>query len=264
MSDVKNQIQLSFSESLSEKLLSVQDALPSGFNQQRFVQNCLSVMNEHPEYKKYGANELITGCMKAAYLGLSLSMKEAYLIPYGNKLQFQTDYKGDLKFTKAYSTRPIKDIYAKVVRKGDDFIEKIVEGHPTIDFNPLPFNGGDIVGAFAVCLFEDGGMLYETMSIQDIQSVRNNYSSAKNSKAWQCSLDEMCKKTVLRRLTKHIDKNIDSVEAIKAFEEGSGMTFEKPQPSDIVADPFAEQEEIIVESVDVTEPDGSLDDELPF
>lgn len=41
---------------------------------------------------------------------------------------------------KQYSVRPIKDIYAKVVREGDEFEEIIEKGIPTINFRPKPFS----------------------------------------------------------------------------------------------------------------------------
>lgn len=220
-----NEVQVKFSDQLNDKLISVENALPKDFNRERFVQNCLAVMNETPQLAKINKSETIQGLLKGAYLGLDFMNRECYLIPYGNSVQFQTDYKGEVKFTKKYSTRKIMDIYAKVVREGDSFTEEIIDGRPSIDFKPLTFNKGNIIGAFAVVLFKDGGMMYEVMSVEDINSVRQNYSKASQSKAWKNSFDEMCKKTVLRRLCKHIDTDFESVEAHSAWEDGSGMEF---------------------------------------
>jgi len=223
-----NEVAVKFSEQLTDKLVSVSTALPKDFNRERFVQNCLAVLNETPALAKINPAQTIQGLLKGAYLGLDFMKKECYLIPYGNSVQFQTDYKGECKFLKRYAIRPVLDIYAKVVREGDEFIEEIVDGHPTIQFRPKTFNNADIIGAFAVVLFKDGGLLYETMSIDDIQSVRNNYSKASQSKAWKYSLGEMCRKTVLRRLSKHVDTDFESVEAHSAWEDGSGMDFSTP------------------------------------
>ena len=220
-----NDVQVRFSDQLNDKLVSVENALPKDFNRERFVQNCIAVMNENPDLAKINKAEMIQGLVKGAYLGLDFMNRECYLIPYGNSVQFRTDYKGEVKFTKKYSTRKIMDIYAKVVREGDTFVEEIKDGRPSIDFRPLTFNKGAIVGAFAVVLFKDGGMMYEVMSVDDINSVRNNYSRASQSKAWKNSYDEMCKKTVLRRLCKHIDTDFESIEAHDAWEDGSGMEF---------------------------------------
>ena len=223
-----NEVAIKFSDKLTDKLISVESALPKDFNRERFVQNCLAVMNENPGLAKINPAQVIQGLCKGAYLGLDFMSRECYLIPYGNSVQFQTDYRGEIKFIKKYSIRKIKDIYAKVVREGDEFIEKITDGQPSIDFKPVVFNDSDIIGAFAVVLFQDGGLSYETMSVKDINSVRNNYSKASQSKAWKYSFDEMCKKTVLRRLAKHISTDFESVEAYSAWEDGSGMDFATP------------------------------------
>ena len=247
-----NEVSVKFSDQLSDKLVSVEKALPRDFNKERFVQNCLAVANEKPELMKINRAEVIQGLVKAAYLGLDFARKECYLIPYGNSVQFQTDYKGEVKFVKRYAIRQIKDVYAKVVREGDFFEEKIVDGKPSIDFKPVPFNDGNIIGAFAVVLYMDGGMEYETMTTKDINSVRNNYSKAVNSKAWKNSFDEMAKKTVLRRLCKHIETDFETVEAQKAWDEGSGMEFSntnKPVNEGEVFNAFEEVEEITITEI---------------
>lgn len=220
-----NEVQLTFGDKLVDQLTTVQKALPADFNQTRFVQNALSVLNGNPMLQKCSRTSLMEGLLKGAYLGLDFSMKECYLIPYGSEATFQTDYKGEIKFTKKYSKQPIKDIYAKVVRKGDDFEEKIIDGHPSIDFKPIPFNDEDVVGVFAICLFENGSMIYETMSIREVNAVRNNYSKQAQGNAWKKSFEEMAKKVVLRRLCKHIDTDFESVEMHNAWEEASGMEF---------------------------------------
>ena len=152
----ENEVAVSFGQQLTDKLIDVEQALPKDFNKTRFVQNCLAVLNEKPELAKINKAQLQLGLLKGAYLGLDFMNKECYLIAYGNGVQFQTDYKGEIKFTKRYSIRPIKDIYAKVVRDGDEFEEKIIDGQASINFKPKSFNNGEILGAFAVCLFQDG------------------------------------------------------------------------------------------------------------
>ena len=261
-----NEVAVKFSDQLTDRLVSVETALPKDFNRERFVQNCLAVMNETPQLAKINTAQTIQGLLKGAFLGLDFMSGECYLIPYSNSVQFQTSYRGECKFTKRYSTRKIMDIYAKVVRDGDTFVEEIKDGKPSIDFKPIPFSKADIIGAFAVVLFKDGGMLYEVMSVDDINNVRNNYSKASQSKAWKNSFDEMCKKTVLRRLCKHIDTDFESVEAHSAWEDGSGMDFATPitpindreEVIDVFEDVSGEQEiEVMAEEIDAMEmPEG--------
>ena len=211
-----------FSEQLTTSLTVVKDALPKELNIPRFVQNAVALLNDNPTLtsfaQKYGTMQIKQGLMKSAYLGLDAINKECYLIPYGNQLNFMIDYRGNVKLAKKYSIRPIKDIYAKIVREGDEIIEKVVNGEPTLDFTPMPFNNGKIIGAFAVCLYKDGGMEYDTMSLQELENTRSA-SKAKNSPAWQKFTGEMYKKTVLHRLCKHIELEFDNPEQTTLFRE---------------------------------------------
>lgn len=217
---------LSFSESLQNALVKNTEALPTDFNKARFVQNALAFMNSNDDLQKWvgshqnGVAQAQECLLKGAYLGLDFFNKECYAIPYGNKLTFMVDYRGAEKLCRKYSTRPIKDIYAKIVREGDLFEEKITNGKQTINFRPLAFNNGQVVGAFAVCMFRDGGMQLDTMSLEELETTRSA-SKASNSPAWKKFTTEMYKKTVLHRLCKHIGLDFDNPSQSQAFYEDS-------------------------------------------
>lgn len=208
-----------FSVTLTEKLNSVSEALPKDFNKSRFVQNTLSLLNDNPDLAKYGQAQLVSGLMKGAYLGLDFFSKESYLVPYGSKLNYQTSYKGAQKLVKKYSIRPVKDIYAKLVREGDLFEEEIKDGDPNFTFKPKAFNDGAIIGAFAVVLFADGGMQYEVMSLKELENTRKQ-SKAQNSPAWKNFTGEMYRKTVIHRLCKHIEIDFENPTQQSAFLAG--------------------------------------------
>ena len=221
-------------------------ALPKNFNKQRFMQNCMTVLQDGTaDFSKCDAKSVVRTLLKGAFLGLDFFNGECYAIPYGSNVNFQTDYKGEIKLCKRYSSYPIKDIYAKVVRDGDEFIETIENGNQTVSFTPKPFNDGNIIGAFAVCLYMDGGMIYDTMSVSEIEHTRTVFSKAPNSKAWKESYGEMCKKTVLRRLCKLVDLNFDTAEAMQAFEDGSDFDVKgkkiEPEPAVDVFDTEAKE-----------------------
>ena len=250
-----------FSIVLADKLDSVSDALPKDFNKARFVQNALALVNENPNIAKYGQQKIMAGLLKGAYLGLDFYSKECYLVPYGNDLNYQTDYRGAKKLAKKYSIRPIKDIYAKLVHEGDLFEEKIIGGEQSFDFKPKPFNDGKIIGAFAVVLYTDGGMAYDTMSLADLENTRKS-SKASNSPAWKNFTGEMYKKTVLHRLCKHIELDFENPTQQNMFL--SGMEIETDQQK-IAENEIAENansvdfpEDVVVESKVVEESDGQV------
>ena len=184
-------------------LPSISEALPAGFNKARFVQNAVALMQDNKELAKYPQSKIVPGLLKGAYLGLDFFAKECYLIPYGQDLQFQIDYKGQVKLVKKYSVRPVEEIFARIVREGDEFSEEIVNNEPVVNFKPKPFNTGKIVGAFAVCRYKDGGAKVEVMSAEQLDAVKR-MSKAQTGTAWKFFPEEMYKKTVIRRLCKGI------------------------------------------------------------
>jgi len=227
---------------LTSLLVSKAEALPKEFNQTRFIQNALSVLHDVEGIEKCEPIAVARGLLKGAFLGLDFFNKECYVIVYGGKPHFQTDYKGERKLCKKYSSTPILDIYAKIVREGDELTIKIKEGKQTLDFFPKAFSNAPIVGVVAVALFKDGSLVYETMSIQEMEEVRKTYSKAPTSKAWEKSTGEMYKKTVLRRLCKNIDLCFEKAEQDEAFEDGGDMeikNYVNKEKEVEAVDPFA-------------------------
>ena len=109
---------------LTKKLTENKEALPAGFNQQRFILNCITVIQDMMKDDKKKAQlekinpETIPVCLaKAAYLGLDFFNGECYAIPYGGNLTFQTDYKGEIKLCKRYSKNKLnaKDVYVRTL-----------------------------------------------------------------------------------------------------------------------------------------------------
>lgn len=234
---------------LSESLEKQVKALPKEFNKQRFLQNCMTVLQDgQADFSKCEATTVVRTLLKGAFLGLDFFNGECYAIPYGNQCNFQTDYKGEIKLCKRYSKNPIKDIYAKVVKEGDVFEEEIVDGRQTVNFKPKSFNDGNIIGAFAIVLYQDGSLMYDTMSKAEIEHTRQTFSKAANSKAWKESYGEMCKKTVLRRLCKLIDLDFDTAEQCQAFEDGSEFDVkekDKPKEKYRANDVYAQRDDIV-------------------
>lgn len=233
--------------------------LPKELNTTRFVQNCITLFYEHPELKRFNKTDIAVGLMKGAVLGLDFMSRECYLIPYSNKLNFQTDYKGDVKVVRRYAKRPVLDIYAEVVREGDKFERKIVDNETIINFEQVPFSTKNIVGAFAIVKYKDGGVECETMSTEDLEGVRQVFSKSKNSPAWttKATVGEMYKKTVLRRLCKKITIDFESVERQLAFDEGSDMNFKQVRANEDKVDVIdvsnqAVDESEVVEQVEET------------
>ncbi|HIW33381.1 MAG TPA: recombinase RecT [Candidatus Paenibacillus intestinavium] len=220
------------------------DALPTGFNKIRYLQNSKAYLAEIEDINNYKAEDIAQQLFKGAVLGLDFLNKECHVIFDKGKVGFQTDYKGEMKLAKKHSVRPLLDIFAKIVRAGDEFRELVDEGKPKVHFNPLPFNNSEIVGSFAVALFADGGMIYETMSAEEIELVRKHYGKKRDNDTWDKSKGELSKRTVLRRLCKMIDIDFDAEQRL-AFEDGSEFEFNK-EPRPVQVNPLNESESEVI------------------
>ena len=232
----------SFSTSLTNTLMESRDALPKDLNTTRFVTNAVALLNGNEMLAKFakanGTGQIKAGLLRGAVLGLDALSKEFYLIPYANKLEFMVDYRGAVKLVKKYSLRPIKDIYARVVKQGDEFTTGIDRNGQYVDFKPIPFNDGAPVGVFAVCMFEDGGMLIDTMSKAEVENSRKQ-SKAANSPAWTKFWGEMAKKTVLHRLCKMIQIDFENPKQREEFDEDGAI--EKTEYKGSIPNPFSEE-----------------------
>lgn len=228
-------------------------AMPKNFNQTRFLQNCIAVMQDTKDIEKCTPISIARCMIKGAYLGLDFFRKECYAIPYLNtdtnqkELNFQTDYKGEIKLCRQYSVNPIQDIYANVVREGDLLEIRVEAGRQIVNFNPVMFNNKPIIGAFAVVVYKDGGMNYVAMSPEEIKYVRDKFSKAPGSPAWVKSEGEMFKKVPLRRLMKMINLEFNVAEQDEAFEEGALTTMDSTKRiiDTTVADPWNKKAETV-------------------
>ena len=242
-----------FTEMMTLTLTEVKDALPSDFSIPRFVQNAVALLNNNKplaQYAKtYGTSRIKQGLLLGAYLGLDSLNQEFHLIPYGAELNFQKDYRGARKLIMKYSIRPVKDVYAMLIREGD-FLEEVVEmGVRNVNFKPLPLNRGKTVGAFAVVLYEDGGVAYDVMNIDELEATRKK-SKAANAMAWKDFPGEMQKKTVLHRLSKQIPLDFANQQQKDAFMADMAIDTEKTDYSEEITDPFAQSEVVEGEVID--------------
>lgn len=243
--------------SLADRLTNEVEALPKGFNANKFILNSIEVL-KNTKLSNIPPANIINVLMKGAYLGLDFFRQECYCIPFGGKAEFMMDYKGEVKLAKLHSIKPVFEIYAEVVREGDEYEKVTVQSQRFINHKPKRFNNGKIEGAYAVVKYVDGSSDMVEVSVEDIEKIRNTYSKAPNSGAWVNRYVEMCKKTVLRLLCKNIQLDF-TTEQFEAYQEGGDCEFEKPKIVEKAVNPFDTPEvveaEVVNEEVPPEEPE---------
>ena len=141
--------------------------------------------------------------------GLNPAKNQCYFIPYGNKMQLQRSYHGNVMMLKRDAGA--QDVVAQVIYKGR--IKAIK--HEQEFFN---IDKENIIGAYCTIVFNDGRDNYiEVMTIEQIKQAWMQSSMIKDEKALQNSKthnnfkEEMAKKTVINRAAKrYINTSTDS------------------------------------------------------
>ena len=243
-----------FSTILTNSLMESKEALPFNFNVARFVQNSIALLNGNETLlkysKEYGNAPIKQGLMRGAFLGLDALSEEFWLIQYRKDLKFSLSYRGMIKLMKQYSIKPIADIFAEVVKQGDDYKRWTDDSGQHFKYEPIPFNGGAVIGAFAVCKYVDGTQLVEEMNKLELEKTRQK-SKMSNGMAWNDYTEEMYKKTVIRRLNKRVPITFDNPQQKEIYDEDGAINLSKPVIEEQVPDIFQEAEVIEPKQDDV-------------
>lgn len=243
-------------------------AFPPGFNTLRFKQNAMTVLQGLDLSKMIGKEFELARCIvKGAYLNLDFANGECYVITYGGNPEFMTDYKGEEKLVYNYAVRPVKNINTQLVKEGEEFwIETNGEDKKIIHRQGISDN--KIIGAYAVVIYADGTTNFEVMTRKEIETVRDKFSKQPKGKAWSDSFGEMCKKTVLRRLCKHIQLNFDNIEQINAWNTSSDVDFATDMTSPYYGKSLEEIRDMRLQEVrekkEQYEKSKTQEDDIPF
>lgn len=186
----------------------IKNALPTVMTPERFTRIVLTALSSNPKLGQCTPNSFLGAMMQAAQLGVepNTPLGQAYLIPYRNKgtleCQFQLGYKGLIDL--AYRSGAVQSIQAHEVHENDEF-EYSYGLDGTIRHKPALKDRGPVIAYYGVWKTKDGGYGYEVMSVNDVISVRDQYSKAADSKfsPWATNFDALAKKTVLKRALKY-------------------------------------------------------------
>lgn len=181
---------------------------------------------------------VVNAVTNVAAIGISLNpaKKQAYLVPRDGRICLDLSYMGLMDL--AISTGAIRWGQARVVHENDHFELDGFDKEPLHRFKPFSKERGAIVGVYVVVKTADGDYLTETMSLDDVNAIRDRstawkaWVSKQKSCPWVTDWSEMAKKTVVKRASKYWPKNDRLDEAIHHLntEGGEGLDLtDKPR-----------------------------------
>lgn len=192
-------------------------ALPGHITPEKFVrtaQTAIALTRNIDKVKNPAS--LLAACSKAASDGLILDGREAALVvDYNGDVQYRPMMRGLLKL--AYNSGEIKSLVVETVREADEFIYS-----PTHAVEPITHKidlrqpRGETYAVYAKAELKDGGIVFEVMTTEDVNRIRDRSDAWKAFKAqkikstpWSTDWSEMARKTVFRRLSKYLPSSTD-------------------------------------------------------
>jgi recombination protein RecT len=193
-------------------------ALPKHITADRMIRVALTCVQRTPKLLDCDPTSLLGAIVQSSQLGLEPDgiTGQAYLIPYGNQVQFIPGYRGLVDLARRSGR--VTTIYARAVHEQDEFVrvygtEEKLEHVPSESPEP-----GPLTFAYAVARFKDGGVQFECMSRREIDAIRSR-SQAANKGPWVTDYEEMAKKTVIRRLCKMLPLSPELATAVARDEQ---------------------------------------------
>ena len=195
----------------------IKKALPSVLTPDRFTRMVMTTLSSNTKLQQCTPQSFLGAMMQAAQLGLepNTPVGQAYLIPYGNVVQFQIGYKGLIDL--AYRSGEIRDIQAHEVHENDEF-EYELGLDPKLRHVPAKTNRGPVIMYYAVFHMKNGGYGFEVMSREDVLEFAQRKSKSFKNGPWQTDFDEMAKKTVLKKALKYAPMKTDFVREVATDE----------------------------------------------
>lgn len=205
----------------------IRKALPSVITPERFTRIVLTALSSNPKLQACTPMSVMGAMMQAAQLGVepNTPLGQAYLIPYGNVCQFQLGYKGLIDL--AYRSGEVSSIQAHEVHENDTF-EYEYGLEPKLRHVPAMTDRGPVTYYYAVLKLKNGGVGFEVMSRDDVETFARKKSKAFNNGPWKTDFDEMSKKTVLKKVLKYAPLKTEFARAVASDESVKTMKMDEP------------------------------------
>lgn len=205
----------------------IRKALPSVITPERFTRMVLTALSNTPKLQTCTPQSFLGAMMQAAQLGVepNTPLGQAYLIPYGSVCQFQLGYKGLIDL--AYRSGEVSSIQAHEVHENDTF-EYEYGLEPKLRHVPAMTDRGPVTYYYAVLKLKNGGVGFEVMSRDDVETFARKKSKAFNNGPWKTDFDEMAKKTVLKKVLKYAPLKTEFARAVASDESVKTMKMDEP------------------------------------
>lgn len=198
---------------------------------QRFIANISSVVSNNYQLQKCEPASILSAGFQAESLNLPLnqSLGYAYVVPYGDKGQFQLGYKGFVQL--AIRSGQYLDIDVFTIKDGEYKGRDKNTGRPIFEFieDDEVAEKKEVIGYMATFTLLNGfnKQLYwsKEKTIKHAKQYSKSFGNGSKTDLWTNAFDLMAMKTVLKQLLSKY--GLLSVELQQAFEADQAVIDEK-------------------------------------
>lgn len=245
----KNKIEKAVTAKLAAMTKAGGIVIPKGYNPGNEIALALLELSDRkekngvPTLAAVDSASVAQSLFRMCILGVSFSRKQCAFIKYGDKLQFQLEYHGNIALAKRLggAAQP----RAQIIYEGDEF-EYIIDtatGNKVVTKHVQQLGNIDntkIVGAWCLVPYEDPSRqpYVEIMTMNEIRQSWQKGATKGTSDAHVNFTQEMCKKTVINRACKLFITSSDDAGLYESYTDNdrdmSSSRPEEQQAADVV------------------------------
>lgn len=227
-------LQKDITDVINGKLTTLQNeglVLPNNYNASNALKSAFFKLQEtkdksgKPALEVCSKDSIANALLDMTVQGLSPAKTQCYFVVYGNQLQLLRSYFGTQAVLKRLSE--VKDIWANVIYKGDDFVYENYRGRERLvsHKSALENRDNEILGAYAVILTANDEEILTVMSRKEIET---SWGQSKTSQSVHKKFpQEMAKRTVINRAAKaFVNTSDDSDLLIEAINNSTENEYE--------------------------------------
>jgi len=208
-----------YQEALVSRLPQIRSLLPERMDDKRFCRLAMMMVERVPKLRNCTPQSFVLAVMGIAELGLEPTLGMVYVIPYGSKATLQIGYQGMIQLAR--NSGEVLDIYAEVVRDGDEFSALYGTTRSITHFKTGP-KDGKITHVYAVAKLRHGEPAYVVLDREDVEKRRAVSKTGNSSDSpWVLWEEEMWQKTAIRALFKTLPKSTEMQRAAVIDDDGA-------------------------------------------
>ena len=172
---------------------------------QQFATHIAIMAQKEPKIRNAKPESVVAAMMACVHLNLMPNTPEglAYIIPYGDSIQFQVGYKGLVKL--AQRSGQIKSLNAELIFEGDEWdvelgTERKLTHKPNFDVDRTDYS--KVTHAYMTAVLINGDRVFEVMTRKELDKIQNSSKAQSGDTPWKKWPAEMAKKSVVKRATK--------------------------------------------------------------